>query len=177
MSMKIFLQISALVFFCLSVLPAPVHAEELNTRFAHIQYDDRDALKDFNYALYMGRLKNRVKTGDTIEEEVAAKIDFIVGRVMQVLDMYLHNLKFKIVIHSSPKQVHADFKRLYNVDVRYIAFYSPGQNTVFFSAKKAKLTVVAHEIGHVVAENYFDVSPPPKIHEVMAQYAEKHITD
>ena len=40
-----------------------------------------------------------------------------------------------------------------------------------------KLFTAAHEIGHVVAENYFEVSPPQNIHEVIAQYAEQHITD
>ncbi|MCF8028665.1 MAG: hypothetical protein K9K81_09900 [Desulfobacteraceae bacterium] len=175
--MKPFLSISAFVFIFLSAWPLPVHADELQTRFAAVEYDNRDALKDFNYALYVGRLKNRIKTGDTIEDEVAGKMDFIVNRVMRILEMYLHDLNFKIVIRGSKSGVQADFKRLYNRDVKYIAFYSPSENTVFFSAKNAKLTVVAHEIGHVVAEHYFDISPPPRIHEVMAQYAEKHITD
>ena len=175
--MKPFLSISALVFICLALWPLPAQADEIRSRFAAVEYDDRDALKDFNYALYMGRLKNRVKTGDTIEDEVAGKLDFIVNRVMQILEMYLHDLDFKIVVRSSKSGVQADFKRLYNRDVKYIAFYSPSENIVFFSAKNATLNVVAHEIGHVVAEHYFDISPPPRIHEVMAQYAEKHITD
>ncbi len=176
--MKSFLKIVATVLLCLAAWPAAIRADQLQTRFAEIRYDDRDALKDFNHALYMGRLKNLIRTGETIEEEVAAKIDFIAAKVMQVLDMHMQNLKFKIVIHGSPTLVHADFRRIYNVEVKYIAFYSPSENTVFYSADNAKLAVVAHEIGHVVAENYFSgVSPPPKIHEVMAQYAEKHITD
>ena len=166
-----------LVFLCLPGWQPAASAAELQSRHARIQYDDREALRDFNYELYMGRLKNQVPKGDTIEQEVAAKIDFIVNRVMQVLDMYRHNLKFTIVVRRSKSEVKQDFKRLYNVNVNYIAFYAPSENTVFFAADKAQLKVVAHEIGHVVAENYFTVSPPPKIHEVLAQYAEKHITD
>jgi len=175
--MKPLISTIALVLLCLAAWPPQAHTEEIRSRFAAVEYDDRDALKDFNYALYMGRLKNRIKTGDTIEDEVAGKMDFIVNRVMQILEMHLHDLDFKIVIRGSKSGVQADFKSLYNRDVKYIAFYSPSENTVFFSAKNAKLTVVAHEIGHVVAEHYFDVSPPPRIHEVMAQYAEKHISD
>ena len=30
---------------------------------------------------------------------------------------------------------------------------------------------------YAVAENYFIVSPPRQIHEVMAQLAEQHVTD
>jgi len=37
--------------------------------------------------------------------------------------------------------------------------------------------VLAHEIGHVVVENYFTISPPQRIHEVLAQFAERHVTD
>jgi len=91
--------------------------------------------------------------------------------------MFPAKLKFNIVIHPSTKGVQKDFQRLYRKKVNYIAFYSPGKNTVFYSADNGRLRVVAHEIGHVVAENYFAISPPPKIHEVLAQYAESHITD
>jgi predicted Zn-dependent protease len=81
------------------------------------------------------------------------------------------------VIHPSKEGVQEDFNRLYGIDVNYIAFYSPTQNIVFYSADNAELRVVAHEIGHVIAEHYFQVSPPSKIHEVLAQYAEKHVTE
>jgi len=127
----------------------------------------------------MGRLKSRIKlsSGDTIKDEVIAKINFIVQKVMNVLDMRPSNLKFSIVIHPNVKEVQSDFRRIYKINVDYIAFYSPSRNRIFFSAKNATLPVVTHEIGHVVVENYFTISPPQRIHEVMAQFAEKHITD
>ncbi len=155
----------------------PCHGFEIASRFATIEYQSPEALREFNHELYMGRLKHQVQPGETLEEEVGNKLDYIVQKVMLVLDMHPPTLKFRVVIHPSKEAVQKDFKQLYGMDVNYIAFYAPTRNTVFYSARKARLRVVAHEIGHVVAENYFKISPPPKIHEVMAQYAEKHITD
>ncbi len=152
---------------------------EVKSRYASIYYFDQNYLREFNKKLYMGKFSSTIRAtgGDTIETEVAAKIDFVVEKAMKVLDMFPKNLKFSIVIRPTPTVVQNDFKRLYKVNVDYIAFYSPQKNRVFFSANQAKLKVVAHEIGHVVVENYFKVSPPQRIHEVMAQFAEAHITD
>lgn len=160
---------------------APVdllYSFELKTKHATISYSSKDNLREFNNKLYMGRLKNIIKkrNPETIEDEVKHKINLICEKAQTILSMYPPNLKFKIVIHPSTEGIKRDFMRIYKKRVNYIAFYSPKENTVFFSANNAKLRVVAHEIGHVVAENYFAISPPPKIHEVMAQYVETHIT-
>ncbi len=154
-------------------------AFELQSRYATITYNDHKVLKKFNNELYMGRLKSMVKKqgADTIEEEVVAKINVIVEKAMVVLDMYPTGLNFSIVIQPDEESVQNDFQRLYNIDVSYIAFFSPHKNKIFYSANNGRLRVVVHEIGHVVAESYFKVSPPQKIHEVLAQYAEKHIND
>jgi len=160
-------------------LPCESEAADLESRYAVITFDDHDTLRRFNDELYMGRLGSQMgrNAGETVEDEVISKIDFIVEKVMITLDMFLPHLKFFIVIHADEKSVQKEFKEIYNVDVDYIAFFSPSRKTVFYSANNALLRVVAHEIGHVVAENYFPISPPQRIHEVMAQYAEQHITD
>ena len=164
------------ILFLVSMQPA--WAVEIKSRYATIIYTDIADLREFNDELYIGRLRSHMRnTGDTLESEVAAKIDVIVKKVMQVLDMYPNPLKFDIEIFPGEREVQAAFKRIYNVRVEYIAFYSPSKNKVFFSSDNGRLRVVAHEIGHVVAENYFTISPPQRIHEVLAQFAEKHIMD
>ncbi len=168
------LLLGILIFPCFNVF-----AYEIESRYATIVYSSEKDLKKFNKELYMGRIKSKIRIngGDMITDEVIAKIDFIVQKVMTVLDMRLRDLKFSIVIHPNVREVRSDFKRIYKINVDYIAFYSPSRNRIFYSAKDANLQVVSHEIGHVVAENYFTISPPQRIHEVMAQFAEKHITD
>jgi hypothetical protein len=162
-----------LVFFCLQA-----NAGEFETKYAVVTYKDMADVREFNDELYMGRLNARVRYhGDTVIDEVIAKIDFIVEKTMSVLQMYPKPLKFSIEILPSERAVKEAFKQLYRIDVNYIAFYSPRLDRVFYSANNGRLRVVAHEIGHVVVENYFTISPPQRIHEVMAQFAEKHITD
>ncbi|MFO7840432.1 MAG: hypothetical protein R6X08_13155 [Desulfosalsimonadaceae bacterium] len=175
--MRLFSATSVLICISLAMACTSARAFEIEGRYSTISCAEMEALEDFNYELYMGRLKSGVRGGDTIKEEVGNKLDFIVEKVMQVLDMYLPKISFKIVIHGSKEGVQASFQKIYNQKVNYIAFFSPSENTVFLSARDADLPVVAHEIGHVVAEHYFNVSPPARIHEVMAQYAEKHVTD
>lgn len=174
-----FIHIQAAVIIVLLFCPAPSPAAEIESRYAVIRFAGPEDLRTFNEKLYMGRLQPQMRQdmGGTVEKEVAAKIDFIVEKVMTVLDMYPRGLRLSIVIRPDTASVQQDFMRLYKSEVDYIAFYSPSTETVFFSAGNATLSVVAHEIGHVVAENYFTISPPAKIHEVMAQYAEQHITD
>ena len=168
-----------LFLWVLFSLPQDCFAHKIFTEYATIEYPNQKALKDFNYSLYMGRFKYNIrsKNNETIEDEVGNKIDFIVEKVMKVLNMYLPELKFKIQITQSKSGVQEEFQRLYDTRSNYIAFYYPVENKVYFSAKNSELRVVSHEIGHVIAENYFAVSPPKNIHEVIAQYAEKHIND
>lgn len=171
-----------LTFIALGPLSAREYILEQNkiqTRYTTITYSDLKALRKFNSTLYMGNLTYllKEKKNETIQDEVKNKIDLIVEKVETVLDMYPPRLRFQIVIHGSTNGVQESYRNLYNREVNYIAFYSPGDNTVFYSANNASLRVVTHEIGHVVVENYFDISPPPKIHEVLAQYAEIHISD
>lgn len=173
------MNIPGAVFLLVLLFSSPGYGFEIKTKYAVITYDSMEVLRKFNRELYMGRLKYQLPSGesDTIEGEVKEKIDLIIEKVQTVLDMFPKKIQFGIVIHMSTDGIQMEFKRIYNKEVDYIAFYSPGENTVFYSADNGSLRVVAHEIGHVVAEHYFTVSPPPKIHEVLAQYAEAHITD
>ncbi|WP_022665095.1 hypothetical protein [Desulfospira joergensenii] len=169
-----------MVLFLVLAWASQGFAFELHSRYAVITYDDPADLRRFNDELYMGgELRSLVKRqgSETVEQEVAAKFNVIVEKAMAVLDMYPAPLKFSIVILPHTRAVKKAFKEIYNVEVDYIAFYSPHLNRVFYSANNGRLRVTCHEIGHVVVENYFKISPPQKIHEVMAQYVEKHIND
>lgn len=153
---------------------------ELETRYTTVIYEDIGVLRKFNKKLKMGSLSYLIsgKKSETVEDEVRNKIDLIVEKVETVLDLFPDNLKFVIEIHESTKGVNDAYMRIYGSEVDYIAFFSPTENTVFYSAKNVTLRVVTHEIGHVVVEkHYYPVSTPVKIHEMLAQYAEMHITD
>lgn len=172
-------KITLFVLLMVVLMLSPAQGLELNTRYATIVYENQGALRKFNKKLNMGSLNYLLagEKNETVEDEVRNKIDLIIEKVETVLDMYPEDINFSITIFESTKGVQAEFQRLYRQEVEYIAFYAPTEDTVFYSAKNATLRVVSHEIGHVVAEKYFVVSPPVRIHEVLAQYAEMHITD
>ncbi len=152
-------------------------AAEINTAFAVIQYTDEAQLKTFNkkvgsssYGFGFGR-----NNSGTPEATARKQVNRLIGRVQEILDMQPENLHFTIRILDSPHQIQAIYLKQYGRKVDYIAFYSPGNETVYFAAKKLRRTVFAHEIAHAIIDRYFDKAPPVKVHELLAQYVEKQL--
>lgn len=169
------LLIPLLLFFPLSVS----YGLELETKYATVVYDKEELVKHFNSEVRLGGLSYllRNKSAITVEDETKNKIDVIVERVQSILDMFPKSLKFKIVLYRSDTEVRNIYKLLYGKNVDFISFYSPGIKTVFISVGDINLTVLAHELAHVVLDFYFVNSPPVRVHEVLAQYVEAHLFD
>ncbi len=150
------------------------------SRYVTLSYANRQLLREFNddvvlnrrLRYYMSR-KNVV----TVRDEVLAKLDVIVEKAEVVLDMFPNNLHFKVVLLPSSRAVSVVYKQKYGRGVDDIAYYSLSEKTIYISVSDANLRVIAHEIGHAVVDHYFKVRPPYNVHELLAQYTEKHITD
>jgi hypothetical protein len=84
-------------------------------------------------------------------------------------------LHFRIEIFTTDAEVQAVFKKEYNRQVDFIAFYSPRSETIYVANNKLRRSVFAHEIAHAIIDRYFDKSPPVKVHELLAQYVEKQL--
>ncbi|WP_067616977.1 hypothetical protein [Dissulfuribacter thermophilus] len=172
---------SAIFIFFLSLLISNVSfGQELKTRYATIRYSDDDLLREFNKRLYLGRrlgylLRNRPLV--TVSDEVSAKVDIIVEKVEAVLDMFPQYVHFSLVLLPSSKDVQQVYYQKYGRRAKHIAYYSLSEKTIYLSVRDCNLRVLSHEIGHMVVDHYFKVRPPYRIHEVLAQYAEKHVTD
>ena len=163
-------------FFLL--LPGMAVAAELETKYATVIYKNEAQLRTFNQKLDIGKLSFYIRdTTETVHDEIKQKVDVIIMRVQTVLDMKPEKLHFEIQILDSHREVCTSYKKLYDTDPGFIAFYSVGKNTVYLSLENTRLNVITHEFGHAVIENYFEVSPPRRIHEVLAQFAESHILD
>ena len=159
---------------------APVAADEIETRYAKVVYADEALLRTFNEEVvlggglfFLGQRPQQV----TIQDELRNKLNNIVEKVLAVLEMYPKRLRFTLVLLPDAKEVQRVYRENFGKEVNYIAFYSPKQKTMYLSIRDVELRVIAHEIGHVVVDHYFDVPPPVKIHEVLAQFAETHIRD
>lgn len=157
-----------------------VTADELKTRFTTIVYADEKLLHEFNDEIFFRRgylFPSRRKQSLTLYDDVAEKLDAIIERVELTLEMFPGDLKFTVTLLPDAEAVQRIYKGNYHKSVDYIAYYSPKEKTIYLSVKDINLTVLAHEIAHAVVDHYFEVPPPVKIHEMLAQHAAAHITD
>lgn len=169
-----------LTFFLMLFAPcSTVFAFELTTQYATISYEREDILRQFNNRVSFGRISYllRNKAGATTEDEVKNKVDLLIERVEAILDMHPDDFKIRIVILPTTADIKRAIKSTSSQDADLVAFYTPKGKTVYVSVSDIRLGVLAHEFGHAVADAYFVVAPPPKIHEVMAQYVELHLYD
>ena len=157
----------------------PAHCEQAQSRYVTLKYDGKEMLRSFDNQIYLGSTLGRMmpKNTVTIKDEVLAKIDLVVEKAETVLDMFPNNMHFTLILVANSDDVSRDYYRLYHRKVNYLSFYSLSQKTIWMSVDDANLHVLAHEIGHAVVDRYFKVRPPYNIHELMAQFVEKHITD
>jgi hypothetical protein len=152
---------------------------ELKTAYATVIYEKEGLLRQFDRKVSLGSLSYllRNRTNVTSVDEVKNKVDVLVERVEAVLDMFPGGLNFKILLLPSQEDVQKIFRRKYGRGTDYVAYYSPNEKTVYVSVNDIRIGVLAHELTHVILDNYFVVSPPEKIHEVLAQFVELHIKD
>ena len=164
----------------ISLLTGTATAAELETRYAKVVYADEELLHTFNDEVFLGGglfFFGRRPQQMTIQDEVRNKLNNVVEKVMAVLEMFPKKIRFTLVLLPTARDVQRLYRENYGKEVDFIAFYSPQHKTMYLSMADVELKVIAHEIGHVVVDHFFDVPPPVKIHELLAQFAETHITD
>jgi hypothetical protein len=168
-----------LLLFLLASTRSASHGLELTSRYATIQYEKEELLREFNRELLLGSLSHlmRYKKSVTWQDEIKNKVDVIVERVVVVLDMRPSDIRFKLVLLATEEDVQQVFKAKYNKKVDYIAFYAPKDKTVYVSVNDIRVGVFAHELGHLIIDLYYGTTTPSKIHEVLAQFVETHLMD
>ena len=166
-----------LSFMILFIVHNPTLAFEIKGEYSSISYDTDAILEVFNNRLFLGRLRYllRGRRALTVEDEVINKIDVISERIQEILDMHPDNLHYAMILYDTPRALEKHYPGKHNQRYEGACFYSPETDSVFLNASTSSLKIVAHEIGHVVVEKYFKVKPPVKIHELLAQFAEKHL--
>lgn len=165
---------------CLASLSGTVQAQEQKSRYVTLVYGDKGVLREFNDNLRLNRKLGyamRKKGVITSADEVLAKVDILIEKVQVVLDMFPDRYHIRLVIVPDSGDVAKIYKQKYGKRVRHIAYYSLSEKTIYISADDTNIRVLAHEVGHSVIDHYFKVRPPYNIHELMAQFAEKHVTD
>ncbi len=164
----------------LLLIPLTASSQDLQTRYATVQYADTNLLHDFDDELYLGRQLSRMLKGMrsvSRQDDIKNKIDLVVEKVETVLDMFPAKIHFTLVLLPTRKDVQRIYREKYNKSADHIAYYSISEKTMYIAVDDASLRVFSHEVAHMIVDHYFEVRPPYRIHEVLAQYAEEHVTD
>ena len=176
--MSSFLRILMLLLL-VALVPGEANAQ-LQSRYVTVRYSNKQLLHDFNDELVLNRKLRyylRKKNIVTVQDEVIAKLDVLVEKAEVVLDMFPSGLHITVVLLGTRKDVARMYMSKYGKKANHIAYYSLKEKTIYISVNDTKLRVIAHEIGHAIVDHYFKVRPPYNIHELMAQFTEKHIGD
>jgi len=178
MSLRIFVLL--LLFFIPGRLVPEAHGLELiTTRYTTIIYEGKRQLQEYNEKVVFNKPSAFPgKPGMvTAADEAGDMTDAVLEQVEMILDMFPTRIKITIMLLPSRADVQKMYQTLYQKQVDFIAFYAPKEKTMFLSVPDTTIRVLAHEMAHAIIDHYFKVSPPEKIHEVLSQYAESHITD
>jgi hypothetical protein len=112
------------------------------------------------------------------QRKVGIPLDDIFEKVESVLDTFPEPFKkVNVVLCNNAEGVQKIYQERYGKPCKDIAFISLGRMDIVISVEDASLRVFAHEVGHAVVEQYFNNRPSYVLHELMAQYCEKHIKD
>ena len=140
----------------------PLHAfadaeRTLVTKFASVRYADEQDLFGFFWRISGKRLA--LTAGRDLVKD---RVDELVERVEQLLEMYPPDFHFSISLDGSVLHGSA-------------AEYSHKIRTIFVTRDRVTDGVLAHEIAHAVISVYFPVPPPQRAQEILAQYVDKHL--
>jgi len=112
------------------------------------------------------------------ERKIKLPVDTIFENVESVLDICPDPIKkVSVLLCNEDKDVSNIYMQRYAKPFDAPAFISLGRMEIVISVDGASLKMFAHEVGHAIVEQYFKPRPPYKMHELMAQYCERHISD
>ena len=116
-------------------------------------------------------------SGDSVEEKIASRLDQLCERAKQILDMRPNLPKITIRIFSGRDEVVREYNKLFHIKQDMKSFYVNKYSTIYTSEDDISDSVIVHEIGHAIIDNYFAAVPPPKVAEILASFVDVHLDD
>src|SRR3989338_8338970 len=96
-------------------------------------------------------------------QKVAYRMDMLLERVEEMLDMYPNLGRINVKIFKDRKELNAEYSKIFGVHADYKSFYIHKYSTIYASETDISDSVMAHEMAHAVIDNYFSGLPPEKI--------------
>lgn len=113
----------------------------------------------------------------TFNQRIGVDLDTLMEQCEICLGMSPDGLKVKIVLCEDKEELNKIYLERYDKKVNYIAFMSKAEKTIWMSVPDAQRERLAHEFGHVIVETYLPGKIGSTIHELLAQYCERHFDD
>ncbi|MDD5165856.1 MAG: hypothetical protein PHQ57_00495 [Candidatus Omnitrophica bacterium] len=112
-----------------------------------------------------------------IEDRISYRMDLILERVKEVLDIYPSVTNIQIKIFKDRKGLQDEY---YGITLRSApmkSFYVHSYNTIYTNEYDISDSVIAHEMGHAMVDHYFQVVPSEKMGEMLATYVDIHLDE
>ena len=168
----------------LAVLPARLHAEDLKaieTESYTVYYEPEVNLKRVYEKLRRRRIYIRDRADRrslvSIEEKIIHRLDLILQRVKETLEMNPAKAVFSIKIFKDEDDMYDNYTRITRKRDKVKSFYHHESGTTFVSEKDISDSSMAHEFAHVLVRHYFVIKPPSKVSEMMAIYVDTHLDE
>jgi hypothetical protein len=119
--------------------------------------------------------------GEGIERNpalIGKRVDTIVDRVSDLLDMYPSDLHFSIYLYPNHKELEKTSIRIGALsifDKTPVSFYSHKNRAIYASVEEITGGVLAHETAHAIINVYFSAPPPARMQEILAQFVDRHL--
>ncbi len=185
------MRIKILVLFiaCVFLYHAPVLAEPLDqeeweiieSAYFTIYYRPTADLKIIERKLrrrrfYVGR-NPRPGSLSSPEEKVAYRMDILLNRAKEILDMYPARMRLTVKIFKNQKELNDEYYQIFKKRRSLKSFYIHRFETIYTTDAAISDSVMAHEMGHAIIDHYFVVLPPEKVKEILACYVDLHLED
>jgi hypothetical protein len=111
-------------------------------------------------------------------DSVKQKVDAIVERVHEILDMRKRMKKVVIYIFPNNKHFHEVSSKMVGTKGgkrRVRAWYIYEQNAIYINADDVHEGIIAHEVAHAIVDNFLTVRPPKATAEILARYVDKNL--
>jgi len=111
----------------------------------------------------------------TPTEEIGRRLDRLLKRAEEILNMYPPELKITVKIFKDDSFLAEAYFRMFGTRQDYKAFYVYQYSTIYTSEYSISDSVIIHEMAHAIVDNYFSANPPPKVAEILATYVDVHL--
>ena len=147
--------------------------QRYETLYATVYYRSENDF--YAFAKNIGSLGIFGRSVENATARTSARVDAVVNRVEDILDMHPPGLHVAVYIYPTKKEIEETYRGMGIYSDAPIAFYSHRRKAIFISAGDVTGGVFAHEFAHAVLSLYFVTPPPAKMQEILAQFVDKHL--